>query len=124
LSLNTCGAGDLTAAGQATYSNHGCSNPNNFPRLLDLCRSRLEYVQREISATATDDETLAEMKSFWERYRYITDPHTAVDSRWKRTNASIPSLAGCTGYCARGKVCGSGGEALDTPPLPDRLRLI
>jgi len=27
-------------------------NPNNFPRLLDLCRNRLEYVQKEIWVTA------------------------------------------------------------------------
>jgi threonine synthase len=26
-------------------------NPNNFPRLLDLCRGRLEYVRREIWGT-------------------------------------------------------------------------
>ena len=23
-------------------------NPNNFPRLLDLCRGRIEYVRREV----------------------------------------------------------------------------
>src|SRR6184192_1775380 len=65
---------------KATYSNAmDVGSHNNFPRLLDLCRGRLEYVQREIwGHGARDDETLAEMKTVWEKYRYIADPHTAV----------------------------------------------
>src|SRR5499425_2217308 len=64
----------------ATYSNAmDVGNPNNFPRLLDLCRNRLEYVRKEIwGHHATDEETLLEMLSVWDRYRYICDPHTAV----------------------------------------------
>src|SRR5881394_3591984 len=67
-------------AAKATYSNAmDVGNPNNFPRLLDLCRNHLECVQREIwGHGASDDETLAEMRSVWEKYRYIADPHTAV----------------------------------------------
>src|SRR5260370_27997598 len=54
-------------------------NPNNFPRLLDLCRNRLEYLQKEIwSHSATDDETLAAMKMLHDKFGYIADPHTAV----------------------------------------------
>jgi threonine synthase len=54
-------------------------NPNNFPRLLDLCGGRIEEVRREIwGHAATDEETLAEMKSILERFGYIADPHTAV----------------------------------------------
>src|ERR1700675_5058430 len=54
-------------------------NPNNFPRLLDLCRNRLEHVQKEIwGHGATDAETLAAMKLVYERYQYVADPHTAV----------------------------------------------
>ena len=54
-------------------------NPNNFPRLLDLCGGRFEDVRREIwGHAATDDETLAEMKSVHDRCGYIADPHTAV----------------------------------------------
>src|SRR5256885_12391269 len=46
----------------ATYSNAmDVGNPNNFPRLLDLCRGRLEYVQKEIwGHAATDQETRSE----------------------------------------------------------------
>ena len=64
----------------ATYSNAmDVGNPNNFPRLLDLCRGRLEYVQKEIwGHAATDQETLCEMKTVHERFGYIPDPHTAV----------------------------------------------
>src|SRR5712692_1580411 len=67
-------------AAQSTFSNAmDVGNPNNFPRLLDLCRNRLEYVQREIwGHSATDDETLAAMKSVHERFHYIADPHTTV----------------------------------------------
>jgi threonine synthase len=67
-------------AGIATISNAmDVGNPNNFPRLLDLCRNRLESVQKEIwGHGATDEETLAAMKMIHERYNYIADPHTAV----------------------------------------------
>ena len=65
---------------KATYSNAmDVGNPNNFPRLLDLCRGRLEYVQKEIwGRAATDEETLCEMKKVYERFGYLADPHTAV----------------------------------------------
>ena len=54
-------------------------NPNNFPRLLDLCRNRLEYVQKEIwGHGVTDEETLREMKAIHDRFGYVADPHTAV----------------------------------------------
>ena len=54
-------------------------SPNNFPRLLDLCRNRLDYVRREIwGHGATDDETLAAMKSLHDRFNYIADPHTEI----------------------------------------------
>src|ERR1700733_6611091 len=37
-------------------------SPNNFPRLLDLCRNRLEYLRREIwGHGASDEEKLATM---------------------------------------------------------------
>ena len=67
-------------AATATYSNAmDVGNPNNFPRLLDLCRGRLEYVQKEIwGHAATDEETLCEMKKVHERFGYLPDPHTAV----------------------------------------------
>ena len=64
----------------ATYSNAmDVGSPNNFPRLLDLCRGRLEYARKEIwGHAATDEETLCEMKKVNERFGYFADPHTAV----------------------------------------------
>jgi threonine synthase len=64
----------------ATFSNAmDVGNPNNFPRLLDLCRNRLEYLQKEIwGHGATDEETLAAMKMLHDKFGYIADPHTAV----------------------------------------------
>src|ERR1700756_5597057 len=65
---------------EATVSNAmDVGSPNNFPRLLDLCRDRQEYVQREIwGHSASDEETLSAMKSVHQRFGYIADPHTAV----------------------------------------------
>jgi len=65
---------------EATYSNAmDVGNPNNFPRLLDLCRNRIENVRKEIwGHGVTNQETLEEMHTVWERFRYIADPHTAV----------------------------------------------
>jgi len=36
----------------------GCGNPNNFPRLLDLCRNRLENVAPGNLGTQRTDEEL------------------------------------------------------------------
>ena len=114
-------------AAKATYSNAmDVGNPNNFPRLLDLCRGRLEYVRREIwGHGASDEETLAEMKSVWEKYRYIADPHTAVGilgwEGYKKEHAEpAQGLVLATAHAAKfpeivQKAIGS------SPPLPDRL---
>jgi threonine synthase len=114
-------------AAQATYSNAmDVGNPNNFPRLLDLCRGRLEYVQKEIwGHGATDEETLAGMKSVWERYRYIADPHTAVGILgWEAYKKEHPEpsqgLVLATAHAA--KFAEVVEKAIGTaPPLPDRL---
>ena len=109
-----------------------CSNamdvgsPNNFPRLLDLCRNRLELVQREIwGHSATDDETLAAMKSLYERFHYIADPHTAVGVLgWEAYRRAHPEpaqgLVLATAHPAKfaNVVTRAIGAA---PPLPERL---
>src|SRR5215467_1272955 len=111
----------------ATYSNAmDVGNPNNFPRLLDLCRGRLEYVQKEIwGHGASDSETLEAMKTVWERYRYIADPHTAVGilgwEAYKKEHAEpAQGLVLATAHAAKfaeivEKAIGA------APPLPDRL---
>jgi len=111
----------------ATYSNAmDVGNPNNFPRLLDLCRGRLEYVKKEIwGHGATDDQTLAAMKTLHDRFGYITDPHTAVGflgwEAYKLEHADpAQGLVLATAHPAKfadvvKKAIGS------APPLPDRL---
>ncbi|HUI51836.1 MAG TPA: threonine synthase [Terriglobales bacterium] len=114
-------------AAQATFSNAmDVGDPNNFPRLLDLCRGRLEFVQKEIwGYGATDEETLREMQSVWERYRYIADPHTAVGllawEAYKRAHSEpAQGLVLATAHPAKfaDVVVKAIGSA---PPLPDRL---
>ena len=114
-------------AAQATYSNAmDVGSPNNFPRLLDLCRNRLEYVQKEIwGHGATDEETLAAMKTLHSRFGYISDPHTAVGflgwEAYKLEHAEpAQGLVLATAHPAKfadvvRKAIGS------APPLPDRL---
>lgn len=101
-------------------------NPNNFPRLLDLCRGRIEYVRREVWGHAsTDEETLKEMKAIHERFGYIADPHTAVGVLgWEayKLEHSEPAqgLVLATAHAAKfGDVV---QRAIGTAPLlPDRL---
>jgi len=111
----------------ATFSNAmDVGNPNNFPRLLDLCRNRLEYVQKEIwGHGATDEETLAAMKTLHDKFGYIADPHTAVGVLgWEAYKSQHPEpaqgLVLATAHPAKfadvvTKVIGT------APPLPDRL---
>jgi threonine synthase len=110
-----------------TYSNAmDVGNPNNFPRLLDLCRNRLEYLQKEIwGHRATDEETLREMKAIYDRFGYIADPHTAVGilgwEAYKLEHAEpAQGLVLATAHPAKfaDVVMKAIGIA---PPLPDRL---
>jgi threonine synthase len=114
-------------AAKATYSNAmDVGNPNNFPRLLDLCRGRLEYVRKEIwGHAATDEETLCEMKAIHKRFGYLADPHTAVGvfcwEAYKLEHAEpAQGLVLATAHPAKfaDVVRRAVGNA---PPLPERL---
>ena len=101
-------------------------NPNNFPRLLDLCRGRLEYMQKEIwGHAATDEETLCEMKKVHERFGYLADPHTAVGvfcwEAYKMKHTELAQgLVLATAHPA--KFAGVVRKAIGSaPPLPERL---
>jgi threonine synthase len=114
-------------AAQATYSNAmDVGSPNNFPRLLDLCRGRLEYVQREIwGHGASDEETLGAMKSVYERFNYIADPHTAVGilgwEAYRRQHAEpAQGLVLSTAHPAKFAEVVQRAIGI-APPLPDRL---
>ena len=114
-------------AARPTLSNAmDVGSPNNFPRLLDLCRNRLEYVRREIwGHGASDDETLSAMRAVHERFGYIADPHTAVGVLgWEAYRRERPEpaqgLVLATAHPAKfadvvARVIGA------APPLPDRL---
>src|SRR5262249_51196758 len=111
----------------ATFSNAmDVGSPNNFPRLLDLCRNRLEYVQREIwGHGASDEETLGAMKSVHERFNYIADPHTAVGvlgwEAYRREHAEpTQGLVLATAHPAKFAEVVKRAIGL-APPLPDRL---
>ena len=114
-------------AAQSTFSNAmDVGNPNNFPRLLDLCRNRLEYVQKEIwGHGATDGETLVAMKMLHDKFGYIADPHTAVGVLgWEAYKSqhpeSVQGLVLATAHPA--KFADVVMKAIGTaPPLPDRL---
>ncbi len=114
-------------AATPTYSNAmDVGNPNNFPRLLDLCRNRLEYVQKEMwGHRATDIETLREMKAIHDRFGYIADPHTAVGILgWEAYKLEHPEpvqgLVLATAHPA--KFADVVRKAIGiAPPLPDRL---
>ena len=114
-------------AAKVTYSNAmDVGNPNNFPRLLDLCRNRLEYVRKEIwGHGVTDEETLREMKAIHDRFGYIADPHTAVGvlgwEAYKLEHAEpAQGLVLATAHPA--KFADVVMKAIGTaPPLPDRL---
>jgi threonine synthase len=114
-------------AAEPTLSNAmDVGSPNNFPRLLDLCRNRLEFVQREIwGHGATDEETLSAMKFVYERFGYIADPHTAVGVLgWEAYRREHPEpaqgLVLATAHPA--KFADVVARAIGTaPPLPERL---
>jgi threonine synthase len=114
-------------AAVATISNAmDVGNPNNFPRLLDLCRNKLEYVQKEVwGHGATDDETLAAMKMLHERFGYISDPHTAVGvlgwEAYKREHLE-PSQGLVLATAHPAKFADVVMKAIGSaPPLPARL---
>jgi threonine synthase len=101
-------------------------NPNNFPRLLDLCRHRIHNVRKEIwGHGATDAETLQEMHAVWDRYRYVSDPHTAVGiEAWEayRKDHPGPSQGLVLATAHPAKFADIVHKAIGiTPPLPERL---
>jgi threonine synthase len=114
-------------AALATISNAmDVGNPNNFPRVLDLYKGRLQNVRREIwGHAATDSETLGAMKSLYEKFGYVADPHTAVGILgWEAYRREHPGAAQgvvlATAHPA--KFAAVVQQAIGVaPPLPARL---
>jgi len=64
----------------ATISNAmDVGNPSNFIRIQELYNNDLETIKQHFSSYSfTDDETKKAMKSIYNQYNYISDPHGAV----------------------------------------------
>ena len=110
-----------------TFSNAmDVGNPSNLARLLDLSEGNIHAMRREISAySASDEETLREMRSTLERHNYLLDPHSAVGllgwRAYQRGHAqTAQALILATAHPAKfaDVVRKAVGEA---PPLPERL---
>ena len=102
-------------------------NPSNLVRLLDLCGGDVEGLRSEISAySASDEETLLEMKSTWERAHYLLDPHTAAGvlgwEVYKREHAQ-PSQGVVLATAHPAKFAAVVKRAIgEAPSLPERLK--
>jgi len=54
-------------------------NPSNFVRVLELFHQEFGALKNVLSSySITDEETKATIKSVYEKYQYLTDPHGAV----------------------------------------------
>lgn len=89
--IAACNANDVVTqyleAGQyqpkkavATLSNAmDVGNPSNFVRVLELFHQEFGALKNVLSSySITDDETKATIRSVYEKYQYLTDPHGAV----------------------------------------------
>ena len=91
-----------------------------------MCRGRIEYVRREVwGHSATDEETLREMKAIHDRFGYIADPHTAVGLlAWEayKHEHSEPAQGLVLATAHPAKFADVVRRAIGSaPPLPDRL---
>ncbi len=103
-------------------------NPSNFARLRHFYRDDVHAMAETISGySVTDDETLATIRSVYDRFGYIMDPHTAVGYRgleeFRRENPGFegPGVVLSTAHPA--KFVESIRTALDMDiSIPDRLQ--
>jgi len=112
---------------QQTYSNAmDVGNPSNLARLLDLCHGSVAALRDELCAySASDEETLRAIRSAWEQYNYLVDPHTAVGllgwGAYRREHTGpAQGMVLATAHPAKfaDVVQTATGQA---PPLPERL---
>ncbi len=106
-------------------------DPSNFARLRHLYANDHKKMAADITGySISDNETLETIRSVYERFGYIMDPHTAVGSRavelWREqmTQAdSNPAVVLSTAHPA--KFLESIREALDVEiSIPDRLQTV
>lgn len=54
-------------------------NPSNYERMMALCDRDLDTLRREVTGfSASDEEIRRAIAEMWEKYGYLSDPHSAV----------------------------------------------
>ena len=86
-------------------------DPSNFVRIEALYNKDVDRIRERIySDSANDQDTVATIKSVYEKYKYIIDPHGAVgcyvDSKYKKINQdSVHSIVLETAHPAKFADC-------------------
>jgi threonine synthase len=86
-------------------------DPSNFVRIVALYNKDVYRIRERIySESVTDQNTIATIKSVYEKYKYIIDPHGAVgcyvNSKYKKINQdSVPSIVLETAHPAKFADC-------------------
>lgn len=103
-------------------------NPSNFWRMTSLYDNSLEAMQKDITGVAvTESETRAAMKTCFDRFNYVIDPHGAVGYHaWKTVMGKYPGSPGIILETAHpSKFSGVVEETLNIiPEMPERLAAI
>lgn len=101
-------------------------NPSNFDRMLALYNGDLGRIRKDISGYFyTDEQTKSGMRSLYEKFNYISDPHGAIG--WLalhdyRANNSNPFLGIFLETAHPAKFIPTVENALDTEiPVPEKL---
>ncbi len=95
--LYLSGKGFNPKASLPTISNAmDVGNPSNFGRMLELFHDSLDEMRNEISAfSISDSETENVMRTIYQKYSYVTDPHGAVGiAGWNSYSDSHKDLKG------------------------------
>ena len=83
---------------QPTLSNAmDVGHPSNFVRILEIFQHRFPHIKEKLSSyRITDAETLETIKSVFEKYNYLLDPHGAVGflalERYLQTHKSAAGI--------------------------------
>jgi threonine synthase len=103
-------------------------NPSNFWRMTNLYNDSLEAMRKDISGVSvTEDETRAAMRSCYDHFNYVIDPHGAVGFHaWNQLMSVQPENAGVILETAHpSKFSSVVEETLHlVPEMPERLAAI
>lgn len=69
------------------------TNPNNFIRICSLVNDNVEVLKSLISAQSFSEiSTIDAIKSIYDRYQYIAEPHTAIAYLGAKTSSRKPQM--------------------------------